>query len=1444
MSVSAEENLSWNTIYDKGYAAFKKQDYKTAQALFLQGEALLKPKGDSLDLASCYFWLAASYRDQERILDTENLLNKSLSIYERLLAKQKATNADLFAVLEQLGDIYMNEGHFAKAELILKRAFDINEADPLKDATYTGAMFRLARAYYKQGKYDLAEPLFKKAIAIDERNGESARSSLATDVESLGRLYYRQGLYAKAEPMYKRALALREKKGGAYQDSDYAFLLNYLADLYDEQDRFAEAEPLYEQALLIAEKTLPSDDPQLAVYMCKMAQIYREQNKNAEAEALYKRATTVVEKSGNKHEALIGTLTKLAGLYVEQRRFTEAAPLLDRALSIAESNHGVDSPDYAEILYDLAVVCEDQGAHAKALKLFEKAVNVLGKQPDVPSLANEFNSLGVLHQKQDQYAEAEPYFKRARAVDRRYYGQRESATLVQLEAEKEQLMLAQFCLQRLNARENSSEMTMFFVDSLPSPDASREVWQRNADVVKSALAKISGPTKSAKYAEGLEVFAFSSLMANPDALIIPDLLKALAIKDNVLGAASLSTIETRLHLALYFQSLGGFSYQFADECRDMLFKHVADLAHPADLTSADGGALAVAADNAATKRIYLQELSEDLFCLAYIYAGIDTRYAEAKEVADKAVFVNDRLSAPGEKVEFLLKVAVLYELTGEYGPAREALTQAQQLCLASNDDGRGFTVQIALARLALMQADYETATDCAQLALKLGEKHFGANAEALLECYELLGQSEAGIGRLTEAIRYTREVMTAAPLSHGAEASRAATQTQLGILLTEAKKWPEAEQNLKQALAATQGINEISQRIQSARTYSALGSLYGHQNLNQQAANNYAKAVDIFRRNLKKEIVPAYVRAINGNAVALAALGEKETARAEVFTSADTIKQYIDRVFSQLSFGEQCAFVKLADEESGALFAICKDDKSSIEKAYAYAAGWKGLLVGSLTVQSKLLQNARQNPNLVSIINELNSKRRLLAGVSQRALEDSQTVAKQLEGEVEALEQRLQREGGLSMNKPLPLVEQGTKFISDKLRPEEAFVDIVQIKTPDDIDTALGAAVISKSGFQFVDLGLEASITHLVNDWRSSVTGEVLSESSAQEISEASSTNGRGPRDVQIADALTVRKASNVEDYVDATNKLRSEIWTKITSVLPNSVNKINLCSEGALARIPWSAIAPGGVLVSEVDSPSEFITIQNRSRKIQGNPKILVAGNIAFNDPEKRVTELNGTKVEIEEIERLAKEHQFAVFALDREDATKAAVTKALSDVSFAHLATHGFTRSTGRDPGMGRAATISIGATSRTYARNPLLDTGLFLAFPKGIAGGSTQEEPGILTASEIVGLDLSSCDLVSLSACQTGLGRDLGGQGVVGLRSAIIAAGARSVLMSLWKVDDEATQELMHEFYKNLWAGGRNKAEALKLAQESIRTNKRHPEWAKPRYWAAWTIVGQSW
>ena len=128
-------------------------------------------------------------------------------------------------------------------------------------------------------------------------------------------------------------------------------------------------------------------------------------------------------------------------------------------------------------------------------------------------------------------------------------------------------------------------------------------------------------------------------------------------------------------------------------------------------------------------------------------------------------------------------------------------------------------------------------------------------------------------------------------------------------------------------------------------------------------------------------------------------------------------------------------------------------------------------------------------------------------------------------------------------------------------------------------------------------------------------------------------------------------------------------------------------------------------------------------------------------------------------------------------------------------------------------------------------------------------TDEDDGLLTAFDISQLDVQA-DLVVLSACETARGKMAQAEGIVGLMRAFMAAGAPRVLVSLWKVDDQASRELMIRFHE-LWNAKdpkkrSNAAAALRAAQVHVRDYAKnhdgaHPEWSHPHYWAAWQLWG---
>jgi CHAT domain-containing protein/tetratricopeptide (TPR) repeat protein len=170
------------------------------------------------------------------------------------------------------------------------------------------------------------------------------------------------------------------------------------------------------------------------------------------------------------------------------------------------------------------------------------------------------------------------------------------------------------------------------------------------------------------------------------------------------------------------------------------------------------------------------------------------------------------------------------------------------------------------------------------------------------------------------------------------------------------------------------------------------------------------------------------------------------------------------------------------------------------------------------------------------------------------------------------------------------------------------------------------------------------------------------------------------------------------------------------------------------------------------------------------------------------------------------------------------------------------------------GRGLLATGFAASRETAVNPLLKQYQIVHFAahglansehpelSGIILSLVNEEggrsDGLLQLQDIYNLDLEA-EVVVLSACDTGLGEDVAGEGLVGLTRAFLYAGSKSVVASLWKVDDAATAELMRHFYEAMLKDGLPPAAALRSAKEAMRRQKR---WQQPYYWAGFFVQGE--
>jgi CHAT domain-containing protein/Tfp pilus assembly protein PilF len=189
----------------------------------------------------------------------------------------------------------------------------------------------------------------------------------------------------------------------------------------------------------------------------------------------------------------------------------------------------------------------------------------------------------------------------------------------------------------------------------------------------------------------------------------------------------------------------------------------------------------------------------------------------------------------------------------------------------------------------------------------------------------------------------------------------------------------------------------------------------------------------------------------------------------------------------------------------------------------------------------------------------------------------------------------------------------------------------------------------------------------------------------------------------------------------------------------------------------------------------------------------------------------------------------------LSGKQATESAL-KQLHGPQILHVATHGFFLPIVREESLEKSDLQLAGVSSMQVPKteNPLLRSGLALANANQL---ESETEDGVLTALEAAGLDLWGTKLVVLSACETGVGEVQNGEGVFGLRRSLMIAGSESQVMSLWKVDDHATKDLMVDYYTHL-ISNKGRSEALRQAQLAMLNSKKYKH---PFYWASFIPSG---
>ena len=923
----------------------------------------------------------------------------------------------------------------------------------------------------------------------------------------------------------------------------------------------------------------------------------------------------------------------------------------------------------------------------------------------------------------------------------------------------------------------------------------------------------------------------------------PLFVEALAIRKQVLGKKHPAYADTLNNLALLYQAQGNYAkaeplYVEALAIR----KQVLGEKHP---------------DYA----ISLSNLAE-LYRFQGNYAKAGPLYVEALAIRKQVL---------GEKhpdyATSLNNLASLYQAQGNYAKAEPLFVEA-----------------LAIRKQVLGEKHPDYATSLNNLAELYRAQGNHAKAEPLYVearaiCKEILGEEHptyaTSLNNLAFLYAARENYAKAEPLYVEALAIRkkvvgekhpdyAASLNNLAALYDDQGNYAKAEPLYVEALAIRKKVFG-EKHPEYAETLNILAGLYRCPRELREGGAALSRGAFAIRKQVLGETHPDYACSLNNLAGCEIGLRSFGAAAGHAQQAAEIMRQHLEQTAAIQSEHGQLLMIDDVRPVYSMFLSAGRAAKTPPEIVYDEVLAWKGAVTSRQAMLNALRRDLAKKPQVAALYGELEAATSELAVFTNRVptgpeRETYQKRLDELSEQVEELQVKLAKVSAPFAEQRAQQKRTGAE-LRKALPADTAMVDLIEYRdygwTEENQakpiwQLRVAAFVVRRDQpVAWIDLGLSADIDSAVETWRAGY--------------------GRGEKAQQAAAAL------------------RQRVWQPLEPSLTGA-NIVLISPDGELAKFPWIALpgnAPGKFLIEErtiavIPVPQALPELLAKRIVADAAPSLLLVGDVdyggdpgvllasdrgmrAVRDGESKWIPLPGTRGEIDAIHDSFEQKvpDGKIKQLRQRQATAEAVREAAPNYRYLHFATHGFFA----DPKIRSALAPSDKPESnfdrdamlrRTTGEHPGLLSGIVLTGANRPAVEGKGD--GILTALEVGELDLTGVDLATLSACESGLGKTAGGEGVLGLQRAFQTAGARTTVTSLWKIPDDATRSLMIDFYENLWSKKMSKIEALRQAQltlmregvkkrdgikRGIEVQADQPPDADhrlpPYYWAAFVLSG---
>lgn len=585
-----------------------------------------------------------------------------------------------------------------------------------------------------------------------------------------------------------------------------------------------------------------------------------------------------------------------------------------------------------------------------------------------------------------------------------------------------------------------------------------------------------------------------------------------------------------------------------------------------------------------------------------------------------------------------------------------------------------------------------------------------------------------------------------------------------------------------------------------AKVISDLGNFYRYKSRYAEAEPLLQKALAIREQKLGKNH-PLFVQSQEDIAILYWKMNEFAKARSLYSEVMESSLDFINKYFPPMSEAEKTKYWDLLSPrfERFYNFAVeAKNEGGMLTDLFEYRIATKGLLLSSAKKVSESIFASGDQQLTNEYTNWIDNKEQLatLYGYSKEDLAEQGIKIDSLENATNDMEKNLS-ESSNEFARYYYTSKVSCRQVQEVLKPGEALVEIIRARNFDQVlnDSSRYIAMI------ITNEKPEPGLVVLTNGF-----------------------------DLENKLFTTYRRAitSKIND-----DKSYGYFWAAISEEIKN-IKTVYLSADGVYNQVNINTLKKPGddYLIKQhnivlVGSGKDLVANQRKAKSTANKNAAL----IGFPDyGSSKIPPLPATKTEIDGINKLLNSSGYHVKEWIQKEATENNL-KAAKEVSVLHIATHGyFLKDVQR-------TNWPVGVHADYAKDNVLLRSGLLLSGASETekdAAGLDNISNGVITSYEAMNLDLRGTNLVVLSACETGLGEIKAGEGVYGLQRAFLVAGARALIMSLWKVSDEATQQLMNNFYSN-WTHTGDMQKSFREAQLQLML-----KYKEPYYWGAFVMM----